>query len=90
LSPPNLKQSLDPLSFLLTNGCRWYLGEGIPLQPSTKTEKLQLDAKTNAQVVHFFVTFYFNPQQIQYPLMVYIKGTEKYPICLLFNIWKSK
>jgi hypothetical protein len=38
----------------LTNGCRWYLGEGIPLQPSIKTEKLELDAKTNAQVHAFF------------------------------------
>jgi len=63
---------------------------GNSLQPSIKTEKLQLDAKTNAQVCAFFVTFYFNPQQIQYSLMVYIKGTEKYPICLLFHIWKSK
>jgi hypothetical protein len=34
----------------------------IPLQPSIKTEKLQLDAKTNSQVCAFFVTSYFNPQ----------------------------
>jgi len=37
------------------------LGCGIPLQPSTKTEKLQLHAKTYAQVHAFFVTSYFNP-----------------------------
>jgi hypothetical protein len=35
---------------------------GIPLQPSIKTEKLQLDAKTYAQVSAFFVTSYFNPR----------------------------
>ena len=60
LSPPHLKQSLDPLSFLLTNVYWWYLWGGIPLQPSTKTEKLRLVWKTYAKICAFFVT-YFNP-----------------------------
>jgi hypothetical protein len=37
-------------------------GGGVPLQPSIKTEKLQLAAKRNAQVHPFYVTAYLNPQ----------------------------
>jgi len=34
-------------------GAAGIFGGGIPLQPSTKTEKLQLHAKTMPKFVHF-------------------------------------